>query len=196
MPAWMLLCIVAAVPLFAAATAILPDQGRGHPADWLAAMLFLLAALSFWRKVLIRDAKAQSNRIGHAVIFLVASAVCVDIGPSQMGSLAGFTINYRLAVLSALLFGAAAFAWLRESPAERRSAYKWLMAAYFTSLFALSSNSLITVYLLTGSVAVFSNCFEVPSVTAEMGRLLLGIGDRNPVVSDYDPTVLTKRIDS
>ena len=156
MPTWALLCLFLAAPPVAVATASLPDQGRGHPADWVASMLFLLGAFSCWRTFLAREPILGTDRFGLGFILFAGSAACVAVSPTSFGHLVGISFNLRLAVLAVLVCCAAAYVWLCLGLAERRSAYGWLLVAYFTSFFAMPSDSLIAVYLLTCIVALLS----------------------------------------
>src|SRR5690606_1686671 len=81
---WPLVALpILAVPLFALGTMQFTDVNRGHPADWLAATLFLLAALAAWSSFL--EGQRFSHRdMAAGTLCLCASAAAVQVGSEQV----------------------------------------------------------------------------------------------------------------
>lgn len=143
-------------------TALLPDQGRGHPADWIAAAAFLGAALSELR----RADMPRSRRVGRAsaAIGIIASAAAVAVDPVELMELgpvwlAGQVwLNERLTLLSALVGLVAILGYTRSGrfegdhgPARSRRVYALLGATAFLAAgvgLVLSTNLFLS-YLFT-----------------------------------------------
>lgn len=152
MPGWLLLPLVAAVPLLAVGSAMLPDQARGLPANWLSAVLFLLAALACLRGVLSREPRTYFSRVGVALLLTAASAASVQVAPT-VGELAGMTFSVRLVVLAVLLAAVTVLGRARDD-AGRFFVFAWAGLGLFAVAFALAAETLLSIYLLNGVLAL------------------------------------------
>lgn len=168
LPPWVLAAVIAALPVTAFITARL-DQGRGHPSDWLAAMLFLIAAFAAVGDPLSGTPSARLRRIVTGGLLIAASALSVQLAPLWTATLFGAAVSVRLAALSVLLAviaGTVGLATRRDGP----PGYVWLLLAGITALAAFASDTLFSTYLLTGCGAFLAYCLASPS---NAGRLLL-----------------------
>lgn len=153
---WPLLALpILVVPVFAVGTAQLTDTDRGHPADWLVAMLFLLAAIAAWSSRL----EGLSRRaLAAGGICICASAAAVQHGPEQTTLLGTLIVNDRLAALACLFAALAALgSWTAASP-SRLDSSRVLLALVAVALAALAASNpgRFVVYSTSGYAAVFA----------------------------------------
>ena len=80
-------------------SANLPDQQRGHPADWLAAMVFLFAALAAGRRFFAHGENIDWSGWSLATLCCLASAASVAIAPARVIELTSIGANARMCVL-------------------------------------------------------------------------------------------------
>jgi len=173
MPAWVLLAILAVSPFFAVLSAGLHDMWRGRPADWLASMMFLLAALAAWRPVLcLKEPERYPGRIAVGLLLLAASASCVALYPQWYVKLGVLEFNVRLSALFVLLLSIAVFTWLREYSSGLRLAKPWLGMAGLAVLLALTTRALLPQQLATMFVAILAYTIAVPGVRGNVASLL------------------------
>lgn len=173
MPAAVLLAVLAVSPLLAVLTIELHDTHRGRPADWLASMMFLLAALAAWRPALCSvEGEPYPGRIGVGLLLVAASAASVALYPRWHVEIGSLTLNLRLLALVVLLLGIAAFTWLRESPIGLRVTYLWLCVAGVAAILAVTTRALWLQQFATECLAVLAYAVAAPQVSRNVGDLL------------------------
>lgn len=173
MPAWVLLAVVAVSPLLGVLTTGLHDTFRGRPADWLASMMFLLAALAAWRPALCFGTSAPyPGRIGVGLLLVIASAGSVALQPQWYVEAGSLELNLRLSVLVVLLLGIATFTGLREYSSGLRVTYLWLVVAGFGGMFVVTTSTLWLQQVATACVAILAYSVAAPQVCRNVGELL------------------------
>lgn len=122
---------------FAALSASLSDQQRGHPADWLAAAGFLCSALLEFRGSIRRLGPSTAGAIGRedansgadvhwsndgrarrvlTITGIIASAAAVALAPVDLVEVGPVWLNVRLTALSALVGLIAILGYQRSDP--------------------------------------------------------------------------------
>ena len=178
MPSLPLMSVVAAAPLVVALTVMLPDQQRGHPSDWLAAMLLLLAALSVSSGCLSNGPAHDRGRFVVGLLLLTASAVSVAMPPQYVLELGGLAVNQRLAALASLAAVLFVDAWLSGAPEERRCGYVWLVLGCATAAAAVSDPGRLLTYAVTTGFSVASYLSTAPNVRRAVGPRYRRVGLR------------------
>jgi hypothetical protein len=145
---------LALTPVLAFASAAFTDQQRGHPADWLAAVGFLAAAL-------VAFGRAQEDSGGIAWRTWAAGGLCglasvasVAIGPAKMVGFGPLDVNLRLLVLGTMSLLVCAI-WQARSSGGKPT---WLLGGAALALSAAvlpwSSTSLVVAYALAQLLAL------------------------------------------
>lgn len=153
---WLPILGIPAIVAVAYLTAAMPDQQRGHPADWLAAMLFLVAALAVAKPILHVGNGIGELRCALAHLLLVASVFAVTVRPHWVIELPGFDINIRLLTFFSIAVAVGAL-WF-SNRAERAPIYAIVILAVLALLIGISSlgSNLFTLYLLTQALALLA----------------------------------------
>ena len=166
MPAWILIAVAAVSPFLAVLTTGLHDTYRGRPADWLASMMFLLAALAAWRPALCSTSPDRyPSRVVFGLLLLAASAACVAIYPQWHAELGPVQVNARLCVIAFLLLGAAGFTGMRErTTGGLRLTYLWLIVACLAGVLAVVAQALPLQQLACEAIAILAYATAAPAV--------------------------------
>lgn len=148
---------ILAVPVFAAVTARLTDVNRGHPADWLAATLFLLAALAAWSGWL-EGKRFSSREFAAGGVCLCASAAAVQVGSSETTLVGTLLVNDRLAALACLVAVLAAIGVRSTGGPGRLAPARGLLAvaAVVVAGLAVANPGRLAVYTASGYAAAFA----------------------------------------
>src|SRR3546814_89570 len=94
------------------------DPYRGHPADWFAAALFLLAGFAPVKPFLDGTAKVGWAGWALAALCCIASASVVVISPEYVRHIGGVRVELRMIVLLVLSLGLGAL-WIFSADAVR-----------------------------------------------------------------------------
>ncbi len=144
----------ASTPILAYLTANLPDQQRGHPADWLAAMFFLFAALAAGRRFFTHGEKIGWLGWGLTALCCFGSAASVAIHPARIIEFTLTDVNARMFVLFIISILVIAH-WVLSSMYEKR--IDIIVASIvlgILALFSLTHVSLLFVYGLTSCLGL------------------------------------------
>jgi hypothetical protein len=144
--------LVVAVPL-AWVTARLPDQGRGHPADWLTVVAFAFGAMVVARPFLRDGSKLGLSR------WLLAG-LCTIAAPAILVSIPRYTIDvpwsgtsFRLVVLSGIALATGAV-WLAAVDIRRANRGWALPLLVVVPVLALIPSGLFVYYAAPQIVAL------------------------------------------
>jgi hypothetical protein len=163
---------IVAVALFAVGTARLTDTNRGHPADWLAAMLFLLAAIAAWSSWL-EGKRATRREIAVGGVCLWTSAATVQIGSEQITAFGTWVISDRLAALACALAALAVIAGTGTSSGRfARPSGLLALGAVALAAFAAGNPGRLVTYLASGYAAVLAYGFVVHRTAVRAARRL------------------------
>lgn len=135
--------------------AVLPDQDRGHPADWFAAVLFFTAAIALLRAAF--EGKPQSLRFYVAALVMIAGSCLTFVARVEYAiDHSTFTLNQQGEGLSVrmILLAGLMIAGLLLIHGQRNS-----VSAYYA----------IGVFVLCLCAAVFNNLLLVYAVTILAG---------------------------
>lgn len=144
---FMLLCLALAA-LLAVVTALLVDQQRGHPADWLAAVAFLAAGLVACRRLFEGGGEIGWRRWAIGALCVIASLGSVAVGPAMLVGLGPVEVGLRLLLLGALSL-LVCTAWLALPEVEKRACLAAAALGAVAVLAAFWSTSLMLTYALT-----------------------------------------------
>lgn len=141
-------------PVVAYITAALPDQQRGHPADWFASMLFFLAAMTELKKFLEFNDNSSWYQWSSIILLIFASGVSVGYPTLPMNryiSLWGvYILTNDLKIL--ILFLTILIIHIVRLLANKFSIYRFTFYFLLLIIVALLSSlkmSLFIIYLLT-----------------------------------------------
>ena len=142
-------------PVVAYLTSELPDQGRGHPADWLAAMFFLFAALSSSGGLPGVRRGVRPSGWGMFAICLLASVMFVAVNPGTGIDVAWAHVDRRVIALFGLsiAFGAV---WAIEAKKLSLSTVGLVIATFLLGVFSLFQSSLLARYALPQYLALLA----------------------------------------
>ena len=129
------------------ATAQLPDLSRGHPADWLSAMMFLLAGLAAASRFLKHGENIGVLKWAMTGLCLVASASFVAVIPEGTFNVASFDVSARVPLFLAVSVFACAI-WASSSQNEGRVYVPATIAIAGLALFLLFQTSLLSLFVL------------------------------------------------
>ncbi len=139
---------VLSAPAIAYVTAALPDQQRGHPADWLAAAGFLFAGLVIARRFFESGKKIGWRSWALSVICLIMSAGAVAINPAIYPQ-EKFYILFFLSLLICVI-------WVFHVNQNKAFYLVPGMIIIVMSLLSLIDTSLFLIYLLYPLVALLT----------------------------------------
>lgn len=147
---------IVVIPIAAFVTAQLPDQHRGHPADWIASASFLVVAIGVWRVHLRARSQPDIWELALILSLVLASTVCVSIDPTwEFTQDSGMSMNIRMLVLAGI-YVCLGVCFAGRSPIRRVLAY-WSMASTFVAvLISIYSPNLFTVYTVSQVLAIES----------------------------------------
>ena len=150
---WILILGLPVVVAVAYLTARLPDQQRGHPSDWLAAVLFLFAALAMARPIVRDGSGIGVLRCTTVVLYLLGSLFSVTVRAHWEVEVAEAVINLRMVAFCVLSVLVGMF-WL-ASRVHRRRLFAVVGVFSLAFAFAISAfaPSLFVLYLLTQALA-------------------------------------------
>lgn len=145
---YLLVIGVLSAPVLAYVTAALPDQQRGHPADWLAAAGFLCAGL-----VIARRFFESGKHIGWgswvlSITCWAMSAAAIAISP-EIDPQKKFFVLYFVSLLICVI-------WILH--AKQNKAFYWVPATVVIvmSVLSLIDTSLFLIYLLYPLVSLLT----------------------------------------
>ena len=142
------------VVILAYLTANLPDQQRGHPADWFAATVFLFAGLAACRRFFADVENISSLEWCLAGLCFFASVSSVAIHPKHGIDFAFINTNLRMFVLFIVSLLICSI-WVLSARYARRHYMLAAIGMGVLALFSLSQTRLLFVYGLTQLLALF-----------------------------------------
>ena len=138
-------------------------------ADWLASMMFLLAALAAWRPILcLKKPDRYPGRIAVGLLLLAASACCVALYPQWHVKFGVLQFNARLSTLSVLLSASQSSRGCVSARRGSAFAKLWFGMAGLTVLLALTARELLPQQLATVCVAILAYAIAVPGVSGNV----------------------------
>jgi hypothetical protein len=137
----------ALAPVLAYLTMYLSDSGRGHPADWLAAAIFLLAGLAAIRPHLKHNKDIGWKESALMVCCVLASVICVAIDISDSVNLSLATLNLRMFSIFWISLLMVAI-WIMGSRNMARNIRLELLMIVMLATIALIPASMLLLYLL------------------------------------------------
>jgi hypothetical protein len=150
-------------------TAVLPDQNRGHPADWLAAALFLFAALSTAMRFLKYGLKIQPIEVMIVLLCFFASAAVVACEPKHKIDLAFGNPSLRMIVFFLISTGLCLL-WILSINFKKKIYLSKAILIGIVASFALFMSNLFVQYGIPVAVGLL-----VYSVNATQNHLLEGV---------------------
>ena len=135
-------------PILAYLTANLPDQQRGHPADWLAAMFFFFAALAASRRFFTHGENIGWLGWGLTALCCFGSAASVAIHPARVVELPLIDANTRMLVLFIMSLLICAN-WILSPAYKKRTYMLAAIVVTMLALFSLTQMSFLVVYGVT-----------------------------------------------
>jgi hypothetical protein len=135
-------------PALAYITAALPDQERGHPADWLAAAGFLFAALVIGRRFFESGKNIGWGSWALSVICWIMSAAAVAITPARNPQ-NKFFLLYFLSLLICVI-------WIFHAKQNKALYLVPGMIIIVMSALSLIDTSLFLIYLLYPLIALLT----------------------------------------
>ncbi len=142
------------VVILAYLTANLPDQQRGHPADWFAATVFLFAGLAACRRFFADVENISSLEWCLAGLCFFASVSSVAIHPKYGIDFVFINTNLRMFVLFIVSLLICSI-WVLSPRYARRHYMLAAIGMGALALFSLSQTHLLFVYGLTQLLALF-----------------------------------------
>jgi len=152
-------------------TAQLPDLSRGHPADWLSSMMFLLAALAAASGFLKHGENIGVLQWAMTGLCLVASASFVAVIPEGTFNVASFAVYARVPLFLAVSVLACAI-WVSSSQNDGRVYVPATIAIAALALVLLFRTSMFFLFVLPtylGLLVYYVNTARM-RVNAESGK--------------------------
>jgi hypothetical protein len=153
-------------PILAVATAALPDQQRGHPADWLAAAAFLAAGLIICSRLFEAGVRVCRRRWGLAGLCLTASIASVAVSPAKIIALGSVELSLRMLMLAGI---ASLICAIWASGGEERPHLMRIELVGVLTLTALLVRELTLVYMLSGLLGIVVYGAHSRGLTAPRG---------------------------
>ncbi len=145
---------VVVAPVLAYVSSVLPDQNRGHPADWLAAVLFVLASVAALSNYFSNEKRAGWDAWFLGFLCLAGSAASVAVQPNKtVAVLPAHVVSLRIAI-QVIIFVLIAAAWIVSTRYRNRRCIAPVLVVLGLSVVGFIETRLFFIYAFSQYLAL------------------------------------------